>query len=103
LCYRYTNPEKAIEYLNRSLAVNPRGYEALDFLGLIYRDNGDINKAISCHEEALKIQQRPETYFYLSILYALKGDIRGARVMALSGDYDTSKQEHDQRVRPVWK
>lgn len=103
LCYRGTEPQKAIDYLNRALKVNPAGFEALDFLGLIHRDLGLVEEAIGYHERALAIKKRPETEFYLSILYAMKGDIKGAKVRALSAEYDTYKQEHDKRMRPVWK
>jgi tetratricopeptide (TPR) repeat protein len=103
LCYRYTDPQKAIEYLNQAFKVHPYGYEALDFLGLIYRDQGLIDEAIAHHEKALTIKKRPETEFYLSLLYAKKGDKKGAKIRALSADYDTYKQEHDKRIRPVWK
>ena len=93
----------AIKYLNDSLEINPSGYEAWDFLGLLYRDLGRFDDAIVAHERAFSINQRPETEFYLSILYALKGDRIRAKLMAIAAYEDTGKQEHDQRIRPVWK
>lgn len=103
LCYRYTEPDKAIAYLERCLDVNPDGYEALDFLGLIHRDQGRIDEAMRCHEKARAINERPETDFYLSLLYVSKGDKKTAFLKALMAEHNTYKQEHDQRMRPVWK
>ncbi len=110
LCYRYSDKPKAIEYLKRSLAINSGGYEAWDFLGLLYRDQifqdqKYIDEAISAHENALAINKRPETEFYLSILllYSPKGDKIRAKALMLSAYQDTLEQEHDLRIRPVWK
>lgn len=103
LCYRYTDNEKAIAYLERCLAGNRFDYKALDFLGLLYTDKGLIEKAIEKHEEALRYKERPETEFYLSILYALRGDKRRARLMALSAEDSLHQKEHDERVRNIWK
>jgi len=52
---------------------------------------------------ALAIEQRPETEFYLSILYSLKGKQRRAQLIAALAEEDLGKKEHDQRIRPVWK
>lgn len=103
LCYRYTEPEKAIKYLELCLGINPLSYEALDFLGLIYRDQGNIDEAMRCHEKARAINERPETDFYLSLLYASKGDKKTAFLKALTSEHNTYQQEHDQRIRPIWK
>ncbi len=103
LCYRYIDKNKSIEYLKRCLDIQPDDYEALDFLGLVYRDQGLIDEAISLHEQALALNKRPETEFYLSILYAQKGDKKTAHLMALLADRDTYKQEHEARLRLVWK
>jgi tetratricopeptide (TPR) repeat protein len=105
LCYRYSDRAKAIEYLKLSLDIHPEGYEAWDFLGLLYRDQKYIDEAISAHEQALRIQKRPETEFYLGILllYSPKGDKIRARSLMLSAYQRTLEQEHDLRIRPVWK
>jgi tetratricopeptide (TPR) repeat protein len=103
LCYRYTDPQRAIECLKHAVKVKPDGFEAMDFLGLIYRDQGLIDEAIKSHEEAFKHQKRPETEFYLSILYAMKGDKKRAKARALSAESDLDSPEHDKRIRPVWK
>jgi tetratricopeptide (TPR) repeat protein len=105
LCYRYSDKPKAIEYLERSLDINPSGYEAWDFLGLLYRDQKMIDEAIDAHEKALLLKKRPETEFYLGILllYSPKGDTIRAKSIMLSAYKGTFEQEHDLRIRPVWK
>ncbi|SRR6266566_302029 len=116
LHYRYLEKEKAIDYLQSILQKNSSAYEALDFLGLCYRDQlvkdeglikdqDLIDKAIEAHEKALAIKKRPETDFYLGILlfYSPKGDKIRAKELLLSAYQGTLEQEHDLRIRSVWK
>ncbi len=103
LCHRYTKKDLAIELFQQALKIDPSDYETWDFLGLIYRDNQHINEAIIAHRRALDLKRRPETLFYLSILYALKGDEEGAKAMSLNARYDLKQKEHDERIRPIWK
>ena len=63
----------------------------------------EFNEAIFAHKQALDLKRRPETLFYLSILYALKGDEEGAKAMSLNARYDLKQKEHDERIRPIWK
>lgn len=103
LCYRYQNPTEAINIFQQALTIDPDDYESWDFLGLIYRDQKIYEKAIDAHEKALKLKRRPETEFYLSILYFLTGDTELGRLMALNAENDLKDHEHQERIRPVWK
>lgn len=116
LCYRYSNGQEAIKLLKQILANNPSAYESWDFLGLCYRDQlqqggqlikdqETIDKAITAHENALKNQTRPETEFYLGILlfYSPTGDKRRAKDLLFSASKRVEEQEHDVRIRGVWK
>ena len=103
LCYRYSDRDKAIDYFQRALKLDPSDYETWDFLGLIYRDNQLIDEAISAHEQAFSLKRRPETQFYLSILYSIKGDVKRAKLMALNAENDLHLKDHNERIRPVWK
>lgn len=103
LCYRYTDKDKSIDYFQQALKLDPSDYETWDFLGLIYRDNQRIGEAIDAHTQALSLKRRPETQFYLSILYAMQGDMKRAKLMSLNAEDDLDKKEHDERIRPIWK
>lgn len=116
LYYRYFNKQEAIKLLKKILEKNPSAYESWDFLGLCYRDQlqqGEllfkdqeiINSAIDCHEKALKIQKRPETEFYLGILlyFSPEGDKNRAKELLISASKRVEEQEHDMRIRDVWK
>ena len=116
LLYRSMEPQKAIEYLKGIVQKNPKAFEAWDFLGLCYRDqlirNQEllkdqtiIDEAIAAHENALAIKKRPETEFYLGILlyFSSKGDKIRAKSLMLSAYNGTLEQEHDLRIRQVWK
>lgn len=116
LYYRYFDRQEAIKLLKQILAKNSSAYETWDFLGLCYRDQlqqGEqlskdqeiINKAINAHEEALKIKKRPETEFYLGILlyFSPEGDKNCAKELLISASKRVEEQEHDMRIRDVWK
>lgn len=116
LCYRYANGQEAIKLLKQILANNPSAYESWDFLGLCYRDHlqpggqlikdqETIDKAITAHENALKNQTHPETEFYLGILlfYSPTGDKNRAKNLLLSASKRVEEQEHDVRIRGVWR
>lgn len=116
LYYRYFDGPEAIKLLKQILAKNSSAYEAWDFLGLCYRDKlqqGEqlskdqefINKAIHAHEEALKIKKRPETEFYLGIIlyFSPDSDTNRAKELLISAAKRVEEQEHDVRIRDVWK
>ena len=116
LYYRYSNGQEAIKLLKQILANNSSAYESWDFLGLCYRDQLQqggqlikdqeiIDKAIAAHENALKNKKRPETEFYLGILlfYSPTGDKNRARDLLLMASKRVEEQEHDVRIRSVWK
>ncbi|MGZ3610161.1 MAG: tetratricopeptide repeat protein [Ktedonobacteraceae bacterium] len=116
LYYRYSNRQEAIKLLKQILANNPSAYESWDFLGLCYRDQLQqgqqlirdqeiIDEAVGAHENALKVQKRPETEFYLGILlfFSPTGDKSRARDLLLSASKRVEEQEHDVRIRGVWK
>ncbi len=116
LYYRYSNNLEAIKLLKQIVDKNPGAYESCDFLGLCYRDQLQqvqllikdqeiIDKAIKAHENALIIQKRPETEFYLGILlfFSPTGDKNRARDLLLSASKRVEEQEHDVRIRSVWK
>lgn len=116
LYYRYSEGQEAIRLLKQILDKNRKAYESWDFLGLCYRDQLQqgqqlikdqeiIDMAIDAHENALKIQERPETEFYLGILlfFSPTGDKNRARNLLLSASKRVEEQEHDVRIRSVWK
>ncbi len=116
LYYRTSNGQEAIRLLKQIIEKNHSAYESLDFLGLCYRDQLQrgqqlikdqdiIDQAIDAHEKALKIKERPETEFYLGILlyFSPSGDKDRARRLLISASNKINEQEHDQRIRDVWK
>ena len=116
LYYRYSNNQEAIRILKQILEKNPFAYESWDFLGLCYRDQLQqgqllsknqeiIDKAIDAHEKARNIKERPETEFYLGILlfFSPVGDKNRARDLLISASKRVEEQEHDVRIRDVWK
>lgn len=100
--YRYIDRNKALDYIKRALDVDPSDIEGWNYIGLLYRDAGLIDEAILSHEKSLTIKNLPETEFFLSILYAHKGDIIRAKLMALAAQVDSQKREHAERLRSIW-
>ena len=116
LYYRYFDRQAAIRLLKQIIENNPQAFETWDFLGLCYRDqllHGSylikdqkiIEKAIEAHEKALVIRERPETEFYLGILllFSPAGDKDRAKDLLTSAAKTVNDQEHDIRIRDVWK
>lgn len=104
--YRYDDLERAIEYAERAAKTDSEDCEAFDYLGLLYRDKKDFEAAISSHEKALSIRVRPETYFFLCLLYAQKGDFSKAKeVIDLGNSYLEREALHPTgyQTRELWK
>lgn len=116
LYYRPLDGQKAISLLNQIVDKDPEAYESWDLLGLCYRDQLQqdqqlttkqkiIDQAINAHEKALALKERPETKFYLGILlyFSPTGNKVDAYNLLKSASQKINDQEHDQRVRDVWK
>lgn len=116
LYYRPLDGQKAISLLNQIVEKNPTAYESWDFLGLCYRDQlqrgqqlikdqNIIDQAIDAHQKALALKERPETEFYLGVLlyFSPTGNKVRAYNLLKSASNKINDQEHDQRVRNVWK
>ena len=72
--YFLTNrKEKAKEYLQKALAINPFYATAYFNLGLVVEEEGDYNQAISLFQKARKYAPRfPEVYKKLGYIYSRK-------------------------------
>ena len=100
--YRYIDLDKSIDYARRASEADANDYESLDYLGLLYRDNMQIDSAIDAHQRARKIRPRPETDFFLSLLYAQKKDLERAKLMMQSANVALRDAQAHDRVRPLW-
>ena len=85
--YRNTNYNDAIQYFNKILLlkskipedINPEYFKVYNWLGLIYKKQGNLQKAIEYYQHAIK---NTSEIFYLSII---NGNI--ANIYSLTGDY----------------
>ena len=103
--YRYDQREKAYNYINMALAIDPNDYAALNYLGLLYRDENKIEDAIEAHRKSL-IRPRPETYFFLSLLFTRLKDYQQSKTMMQMGSFTLKGEEtnpDDDETREVWK
>lgn len=105
--YRFEKPEKALEYAIQATEANHDDGDAYDFLGLIYRDVGQIDDAIKCHEKALQLRLLPESYFFLGLLYAFRQEHERSKFMLLSAKLELERQEKGEvlgeQTRRLWK
>jgi tetratricopeptide (TPR) repeat protein len=102
ISYRYIDREKAIAYVSKALALQPDDYETHDYLGLLLRDALRFEEAIDAHRTALRIHARPETHFFLSLLYAQAGKSNHAELEILQAATALEEEESRDRVRPLW-
>jgi tetratricopeptide (TPR) repeat protein len=100
--YRYTDLDSSIEFARRATDADPNDYESLDYLGLLYRDRMQIDQAIEAHQRSSKLHPRPETDFFLSLLFVKKKDIERAKLMMQSANVGLRDAQAADRVRPLW-
>jgi len=102
-CYRYTDQAKAIEYAVAATKAELRDYEAFNYLGLLYRDAGQLTLAVAAHRDALSIRVAPETYFFLGLLSANSGEhVRAKRELELAR-LNLDEAAPDLALRHVWR
>lgn len=97
--YRYEYPKKALEYAKLATEAGGLDCQSLDYLGLIFRDNGLFDEAIQAHRQALEIKSRAETQFFLSLLYQHKQDHDRAKRWIQSAYVDSKEEEILDRIR----
>ncbi len=100
--YRYVDLDRALEYAEQASAANPRDSESLDYLGLLYRDKLRISDAIDSHLKARAIKQRPETDFFLGLLYAHQSDLERSLLMMHSAFISLRDAQASDKIRPLW-
>jgi len=100
--YRYMDIDKAIFHAQKATATDPSNFEAFDYLGLLFRDKEKINESIIAHEKAKNIKQRPETNFFLSLLYAYQKDFDRAKLMIITANLELREEQDRDRIRPLW-
>src|SRR5687768_7560563 len=76
-------PQRARPYLERAHAISPSAFSAFS-LGVIVREEGKTDLAITLLEQALRLSpDMPGALYQLSLAYGTKRDIATARALAL--------------------
>ncbi len=76
-------PQRARPYLERAHAISPSAFSAFS-LGVIVREEGKTDPAITLLEQALRLSpDMPGALYQLSLAYGTKRDIATARALAL--------------------
>jgi tetratricopeptide (TPR) repeat protein len=100
--YRYQDLDRALAYAQEAAAADPRDSESLDYLGLLFRDKLRIGDAIDSHLKARAIKQRPETDFFLGLLYAHEGDLDRSLLMMHSAYISLRDAQASDKIKPLW-
>ncbi len=67
--------DKAIEYYQKAININPKYVEAYNNMGIIYSKQGNDNKALEMYEKAISINpEHASTYANMGAAYNNKGD-----------------------------
>lgn len=74
------NLEKAIEYFNRSIFINPKNADAYQDLGVVYAMKKDFDNALYCFNKTLQLNPQNEKMFLnIANVYFAKGDTARAK------------------------
>jgi tetratricopeptide (TPR) repeat protein len=74
-----SDPESAIDLLNRAIALKPDHADAYMFRGLAHLQEGDGDKAMADLNQAIRLHPRPDRYTYLGIALLIQGNLEDAR------------------------
>lgn len=95
-------PDKAIELLKRSIAIDNSYYIAHRNLGFAYSIKNNVPKAIECYENAIKCDNTDSSVFHeLDVLYAMNGTDINKRLEMLTDNIKVVKQRDDTTYRFV--
>lgn len=70
--------KRALEYLNKAVAVSPQNYKGYYNRGLLYLKNGEANKALRSLNQALAIYDYPKAYVARASAYYMLQDFSKA-------------------------
>ncbi|GEM_PF-5269183 len=71
---RFENLDRAIFFSKKACDLNPDNHNYHEFLGLLYRDNNDLEKAINHFELSYKSKRMHDICMFLSIAYKQVGN-----------------------------
>lgn len=100
--YRYIDLEKAIKYAEKATEIHNSGAESFDYLGLLYRDNLQIDKAIEAHKKARQLDPRPVTDFFLSLLHVYQKNLEQAKLSINVANESLKKVKYATETRKAW-
>lgn len=70
IAYKNNNPEKALKLVKASIQKNPKSAQALNFLGFLEQDKGDISSALKHYKQAIEYRQDYAIAHYnIALLY----------------------------------
>ena len=88
--------ELAKDYLNKGSKIYPKSSRWSRFLGNVYRNEGDFEKALSAYEESLNIIEKfeagPESNSYANSLLMV------GHVKTFTGEFDKAREYYDKGI-----
>ncbi|XP_058940486.2 uncharacterized protein [Pocillopora verrucosa] len=96
-CLDNFNYELAIKFCERALGIEPDNLEVLEMAGSVYLETGDMDKAKSCFENAVRISPDQGYSKFMNLGQLLEGQEavaafnKGIQLMIASKDNDTAQ------------
>jgi len=60
---KYSDPNKALEYLNKAISLDPKYGDAYNNRGLVWLDKGDYDRAMADYTKAIELDPRDSTAY----------------------------------------
>ena len=72
--YQDKNPNLAISYFERAVELEPKDWDSLNRLGVLYKNRGEFDKAIDCYKRAIELNPDFENaMFNLGVIKSIIG------------------------------
>lgn len=103
IAYRYDDLPKALINARLAVEVEEKDLKNWNCLGLLLRDEQNIEEAIAAHKRAYRLDETQRiTSFYLALLYADAKRTATARDYLHEATVDLDRVEHFGRIKPLW-
>lgn len=102
-CKRYVDRPAALESISKALDYSPKNGDNWNYYGLLLRDEGKVEEALSAHREAERLDPTdPVAYFYQALLLIRHGRSSDARFKFVEAYAKVQAVLATNQIKPMW-